>query len=37
VPGAHEVGGGQFVYLSDEELQKAVNEMSELALHTITA
>jgi 5'-methylthioadenosine phosphorylase/purine-nucleoside phosphorylase len=37
VPGAHPVGGGQFVYISDEEMQKAVDEMSELALHTVTA
>ena len=37
VPGAHTMGGGQFVYISDEELQKAVDGMSELALHAITA
>ena len=37
VPGAHAVGGGQFVYISDEEMKKAVDEMSQLALHAITA
>jgi len=37
VPGAHQVGGGQFVYISDEEMTKAVDEMSELALHAVTA
>jgi DeoD family purine-nucleoside phosphorylase len=31
------VVGGQFVYISDEDMQKAVDEMSELALHAITA
>jgi 5'-methylthioadenosine phosphorylase/purine-nucleoside phosphorylase len=29
--------GGQFIYISDEEMKKAVDEMSELALHAITA
>jgi 5'-methylthioadenosine phosphorylase/purine-nucleoside phosphorylase len=37
VPGAHKVGGAQFVYISDEEMQKAVDEMSELALRAVTA
>ncbi len=37
VPGAHPVGGGQFVYISDDEMKTAVDEMSELALHAITA
>ena len=37
VPGAHPTGGGQFVYISDEEMQNAVDEMSQLALHAVTA
>jgi purine-nucleoside phosphorylase len=37
VPGARPTGGGQFVYISDEEMKNAVDEMSELALHAITA
>jgi 5'-methylthioadenosine phosphorylase/purine-nucleoside phosphorylase len=37
VPGAHAVGGGEFIYISDEEMKRAVDEMSELALHAVTA
>lgn len=37
VPGAHPVGGGQFVYISDEEMKTAVDEMSELALYAIAS
>jgi DeoD family purine-nucleoside phosphorylase len=30
-------GGGGYVYMSDEDMRKAVDSMSELALHTVTA
>ena len=30
-------GAGGYVYMSDEEMRKVVDEMSELALHTVTA
>jgi DeoD family purine-nucleoside phosphorylase len=29
--------GGQFVYISDDDMRRAVDEMSQLALHAITA
>jgi uridine phosphorylase len=31
------IGGEKFLRISDEDMRKAVDEMTELALHTVTA